>query len=51
MDGDDIQTLIESNNPSEIEDLKKKFYEQFNSSKYWKLETLREYFNNNTLVY
>lgn len=33
MDGDDIQTLIESNTPSEIEDLKKKFYEQFNSTK------------------
>ena len=33
MDGEDIQALIESNKPSQIEDLKKKFYEQFNASK------------------
>lgn len=33
MDGEDIQTLIETNQPSQIEDIKKKFYEQFNATK------------------
>lgn len=33
MDGEDIQILIESNKTTQIEDLKKKFYEQFNSTK------------------